>query len=110
MTICHTTDITFNNDLKSEGFTLVNFWAPWCGPCRYFGPILEAFDREYSNEVRVLKVNVDEQSDTAAHFGVMSLPTTILFKNGKPIDKIIGVVSIEAMKQYISEKKNSTTP
>ncbi|WP_232695805.1 thioredoxin [Brevibacillus daliensis] len=106
MTICHTTDTTFKNDLKSEGLTLVNFWAPWCGPCRFFGTILEDFDREYSNEVRILKVNIDEQPEIASHFGIMSIPTTILFKNGEPIDNINGAVSIEKMKQFISSKKN----
>jgi len=106
MTICHTTDSTFKQDLLSEGFTLVNFWAPWCGPCRMFGSVLEAFDREYSNEVRVLKVNVDEYTGTAAHFGILSIPTTILFKNGEPIDKLNGAVRIEELKQFIADKKN----
>lgn len=98
--------LPFKDDLKSEDFTLVNFWAPWCAPCRSFGPVLEEFDREYSNEVRSLKVNVDEQSNTANQFGVMNIPTTILFKNGEPIDKIIGVVRIEELKQFITDKKN----
>lgn len=106
MTICHTTDSTFKQDLLSEGFTLVNFWAPWCGPCRMFGSVLEAFDREYSNEVRVLKVNVDEYTGTASHFGILSIPTTILFKNGEPIDKLNGAVRIEELKQFIADKKN----
>ncbi|UNK16007.1 thioredoxin [Paenibacillus sp. N3/727] len=105
MTICHSTDTTFESDLKNEGFTLVNFWAPWCGPCRAFAPILERFDQEYSKEVRVLKINVDEQPSTAAHYGIMSLPTTILFKNGEPIDKIVGAVHIDTLKQFISDKK-----
>ncbi|KKO55360.1 thioredoxin [Paenibacillus sp. DMB20] len=106
MTICHTTDTTFKSDLKTEGFTLVNFWAPWCGPCRYFAPILETFDQEYSTEVRVLKVNADEQPNTAAHYGIMSLPTTILFKDGNPINKIVGAVSVDKLKQFISDNTN----
>ncbi|TCZ80766.1 thioredoxin [Paenibacillus albiflavus] len=104
MTICHSTDTTFKNDLRNDGFTLVNFWAPWCGPCRSFAPTLERFDQEYSKEVRVLKINVDEQPNTAAHYGIMSLPTTILFKNGEPIDKIVGAVYIDNLKQFISDK------
>jgi len=106
MTICHSTDTTFKSDLKNEGFTLVNFWAPWCGPCRSFASILERFDQEYNKVVRVLKVNVDEHPNTAAHYGIMSLPTTIFFKNGEPIDKIIGAVHIDKLKQLISDKNN----
>ncbi|SMO90721.1 thioredoxin family protein [Melghirimyces algeriensis] len=101
MTICHTTDTTFQTDLKSEGLTLVNFWAPWCGPCRYFGTVLEAFDREYGDEVRVLKVNVDEERHIPSLFAIMSIPTTILFNNGTRIDKINGAVPIEEMKQFV---------
>lgn len=106
MTICHSTDTTFESDLKKEGFTLVNFWAPWCGACRAFAPILERLDQEYSKVVRVLKINVDEQPNTAAHYGIMSLPTTILFKNGAPIDKVVGAVHIDKLKQFILDKNN----
>ncbi|MEC0210078.1 thioredoxin [Paenibacillus ehimensis] len=106
MTICHTADTTFAGDLKSEGLTLVNFWAPWCSPCRFFGTVLEAFDREHSSEVRILKVNVDEESHTASQFGVMSIPTTILFKNGDPVDKIVGAIHIEELKKFIANHKN----
>jgi len=102
MTICHSTDLSFKNDLKNEGFTLVNYWAPWCGACRAFAPTLERFDQEHSKAVRLLKINVDEQPNTAAHYGIMSLPTTILFKDGEPIDKIIGAVNIEKLKQFVS--------
>lgn len=105
MTICHTKDTTFAQDLVSEGLTLVNFWATWCGPCRMFGPILEAFDQEYSAEVRTLKVNVDEDADTAARFGIMSIPTTILFKDGEPIAKLNGVVRIEELKRFIADHR-----
>ncbi|WP_088835319.1 thioredoxin [Paenibacillus tyrfis] len=105
MTIYHTKDSAFKSDLQSEGFTLVNFWAPWCGPCRSFAPILEAFDLEPKNEAKILKVNVDESPETAAQFGIMSIPTTILFKNGDPIDKVIGVLSVEGLKQFISKHK-----
>ncbi|MEC0093933.1 thioredoxin [Paenibacillus macquariensis] len=100
--ICHTTDTTFKTDLQSEGFTIVNFWAPWCGPCRMFGPILEEYDSEKQDDVRILKANVDECAETGSQFGIMTIPTTILFKNGKAIDKEIGVLSKEGLKQFIS--------
>ena len=106
MAISHTTDSTFKQDLLSEGLTLVNFWAPWCGPCRMFAPILEAFDREYGHEVKVLKANVDEQAEMAAHFGIMSIPTTILFKDSQPISKMNGAVGIEGLKQFIADHQN----
>lgn len=106
MTICHTTDTTFTNDLKSEGLTLVNFWATWCAPCRFFGTVLEAFDREHNSDVRILKVNVDEEANTAARFGVMSIPTTILFKNGEAVDKIVGAIPVEELKKFIAGHKN----
>ncbi|MFK9090943.1 thioredoxin [Bacillus salipaludis] len=104
MTICQSTDTTFKSDMKMEGFTLVNFWAPWCGPCRSFAPTLERFDQEYSKKVRVLKVNVDEQPNTTAHYGIMSLPTTILFKNGELFNKFSGTVNIDQLKQFISDQ------
>lgn len=105
MTICHTTDTTFKTDLLNEGFTLVNYWAPWCGPCRMFGPILEAYDLEKQDDMRVLKGNVDECAETTAHYGIMTIPTTILFKDGKEIDRVIGLLSIEVLKQFISRNK-----
>lgn len=105
MTICHTTDTTFKTDLQNEGFTLVNYWAPWCGPCRMFGPILEAYDLEKQDDMRILKGNVDECAATTAHYGIMTIPTTILFKDGKEIDREIGLLSIEVLKQFISRNK-----
>ncbi|TCJ01026.1 thioredoxin [Cytobacillus praedii] len=106
MTICQSTDTTFKSDLKKEGFTLVNFWAPWCGACRFFAPTLETFDQEYNKEVRILKVNADEHPNTCAQYGIMSLPTTILFKDTNPINKIVGAVNIDILKQFILENKN----
>lgn len=105
MTICHSSDSTFNHDLRNEGHTLVNFWAPWCGPCRMFAPVLEAYDSDRRDDVRILKINVNENEETASYFGVMSLPTTILFKDGKPIDKKIGFMSKEALAGWISANK-----
>ncbi|MCM3340719.1 thioredoxin [Paenibacillus sp. MER TA 81-3] len=102
MTIYHVTDATFHNELQSEGLTVVNFWATWCGPCRMFAPILEAYDAEGSNGAKILKVNVDENAETAALFGIMGIPATILFKNGEPVNKKVGVMSLEGLKRFIS--------
>ncbi|MCP3775076.1 thioredoxin [Paenibacillus sp. MZ04-78.2] len=105
MTIYNVTDATFKNELQSNGLTVVNFWATWCGPCRMFAPILEAYDAEGNNEVKILKVNVDEQAETAALFGIMSIPSTIIFKNGEAVDKEIGFMSIDQLKQFIARNQ-----
>lgn len=99
------TDATLKNELQSEGLTIVNFWAPWCGPCRMFAPVLEAYDAEGNNQVKILKVNVDECVQTAAFFGIMSIPATIIFKDGEAVDKEIGVMSVEGLKQFIARNQ-----
>ena len=101
-------EITFTNEnfekevLQSTGVVLVDFWAPWCGPCRIVGPIIEEIAKEYAEKAKIGKLNVDENSDTASTYGVMSIPTMIIFKNGKEVDKIVGALP----KDKITEKLN----
>lgn len=83
----------FNEEvLNSKGLVLVDFWATWCGPCRALGPILEDFANEYTN-VKVGKINVDEQPELASQFRVMSIPTLLLFKDGEVFKKSVGLLS-----------------
>lgn len=79
--------------LKEAKPTLVDFWAPWCGPCRAIGPILEELAGEYKDKINVVKVNVDDSPATAAQYGVRSIPTLIMVKNGQVQDTQIGLLS-----------------
>ncbi len=98
------TEVTDNNFqaevLESETPVLVDFWAPWCGPCRVIAPSLEELNDEMDN-LRVVKLNVDENQQTAAQYEVMSIPTLIIFKNGQPAKKIIGAMPKKRLEQEI---------
>ena len=85
------TDETFDEEvLKSNTPILVDFWDVWCGPCRMVAPVVDELAREQSGKLRVMKLDVDENQNTAMTYGVMSIPTLILFKDGKPVERIVG--------------------
>ena len=98
------TDATFENDvLKSSLPVLVDFWAPWCGPCRMVAPILEKLSSTYTGKLNICKLNVDESPKTATKYNVMSIPTMIFYKAGKPVDTIIGAMPESALQQKIED-------
>jgi thioredoxin 1 len=85
------TDANFDQDVEGSKLPMiVDFWAPWCGPCRTVSPVIEQIAGEHSDKVTVGKLNVDENPATASKFGIMSIPTIILFKDGRPEKKVIG--------------------
>ena len=83
------TDDNFQNE-TSDGLVLVDFWAPWCGPCRLVSPVIEDLAGDYEGKLKVGKVNVDDNQQVAMQFRVMSIPTVILFKDGQPVETMIG--------------------
>jgi len=91
----------FNQSIEN-GVSLVDFWAPWCGPCKMQLPIVEELATELEGQATIGKINVDEQPELAAQFGVMSIPTLILFKDGQPVDKMVGLQSKDALKTKIA--------
>ncbi len=105
--IKHADDSTFSTlVLEARNASLVDFWAPWCGPCRAIGPVLDDLASQYGGEINIVKVNVDESPATAAQFGVRSIPTLILVKDGKVIDTQVGLVSKDALIDFIKPGMN----
>ncbi|MCL5113990.1 MAG: thioredoxin [Patescibacteria group bacterium] len=102
------TDQSFEGEvLKNELPVLVDFWAPWCAPCRIVSPIVEELAKEYEGKLKVGKLNVDDNPDTSARYGVMSIPSLIFFKDGKPVKTMVGAQGKENFKRGIEEVLSS---
>ncbi|MFL6331370.1 MAG: thioredoxin, partial [Nitrososphaeraceae archaeon] len=104
-------DSNFGSEVAKYPIMLVDFWAPWCGPCRMVSPIIEQLAKEYSGKIAFGKVNVDDNQRIAASFGIQSIPTLMLFKDGKAVDIIVGAMpkaQIEMkLKQQLLSKNDS---
>ncbi|WP_202080283.1 thioredoxin [Caldalkalibacillus salinus] len=89
MALIEASDQSFKSEVEN-GTVLVDFWAPWCGPCRMIAPMLEEIDQELGDKLKIVKVNVDDNPETASEFGIMSIPTLLVLKNSEVVDKIVG--------------------
>ncbi len=103
-TVIHLTDDNFKKEVLDSGLpVLVDFWAPWCGPCKMIGPFVEEAAKEFANKLKVTKINIDENSKTPTQYGIMSIPTIMFFKNGKVMDQVVGALNKQELKKKIQE-------
>ncbi|HGO5245920.1 TPA: thioredoxin [Staphylococcus aureus] len=102
MAIVKVTDADFDSKVES-GVQLVDFWATWCGPCKMIAPVLEELVADYEGKADILKLDVDENPSTAAKYEVMSIPTLIVFKDGQPVDKVVGFQPKENLAEVLDK-------
>ncbi|HCY0949267.1 TPA: thioredoxin [Staphylococcus aureus] len=102
MAIVKVTDADFDSKVES-GVQLVDFWATWCGPCKMIAPVLEELAADYEGKADILKLDVDENPSTAAKYEVMSIPTLIFFKDGQPVDKVVGFQPKENLAEVLDK-------
>ncbi|NEO29524.1 MAG: thioredoxin [Symploca sp. SIO3C6] len=103
------TDASFKQDvLESEIPVLVDFWAPWCGPCRMVAPVVEEIAQQYAGKVKVVKLNTDENPNIASQYGIRSIPTLMLFKGGQRVDMVVGAVPKSTLADTIEKNLKSS--
>ncbi len=96
------TDQNFESEvIKSDLPVLVDFWAPWCGPCRMVAPVVEKLAQKTAGKLKVVKMNTDENHGTAGKFGIMSIPSLLIFKGGKEVDRLVGFMPLEALEAKV---------
>lgn len=99
----HLTDLDFSEVIKKHHLALIDFWAPWCGPCQAFGPIVEEVNEEYAGKVLVGKLNVDENPKTAEFYKVFSIPTILIMKNSEEVERIVGCVPKKSIEDVLKK-------
>jgi thioredoxin 1 len=93
----------FEKELKENEILVVDFWAPWCGPCRMITPLMENVAKKMEGKVKLVKLNIDESREIATKYNIMSIPTIILFKNGEPKDKFMGLMPEQKIEEFINK-------
>ena len=107
--IIHATDATFDKEIAEAGMpVMVDFWAPWCAPCRTMGKTLDQIASEFQDKVRILKVNVDENPEIAGRFGIQSIPTLFFYTDGEPIGQIPGALPLDALREILDRHTEGT--
>jgi len=102
--ILQVTDSSFEQDvIKAQAPVLVDFWAPWCGPCKMIAPVLEELVTKYEGRLKVAKINVDENTAVAAQMGVRSIPMLVLFKEGKAVESVVGARPLEELETLVNK-------
>ena len=102
--VLHSSDATFVTDVvNSDVPVLLDFWAPWCGPCKMIAPILDDLAVEFAGKVKIVKINIDDNQATPAQFGVRSIPTLLLFKDGKPVATQVGALPKNQVAAFINQ-------
>ena len=101
--ILHISDESFEEEvLQSERPVLIDYWAEWCGPCKMIAPVLDEIATEYSDRLKVVKLNIDDNPQTPPKYGIRGIPTLMVFKNGEMVDSLIGAVSLEELEDLVT--------